>query len=145
MSGSVNEFQPVLLHVQSNDPILKIFVQEASNMFVTHDEFKDVQTDYYVIMKNLEGGLTFIYQVGDSLNYDYVSLNSDGSVVKGRVTDRANKVFEEARHALYEMLFALVVANDTHFRGYINKEMVIHGHGDAPSSGNVGLKINGSG
>ncbi|WP_265786560.1 hypothetical protein [Fodinibius salicampi] len=34
-----------------------------------------------------------------------------------------------------------MVTNSTHFRGYINKEMVVHGHGDAPKAGSVGIKI----
>jgi hypothetical protein len=38
-----------------------------------------------------------------------------------------------------------VVGDGTHFRGYINKEMMVHGHGDEPKAGSVGLRIKGQG
>lgn len=85
--------------------------------------------------------LSLVHHVQDAVNYDFVSLNSNGTITQGRINNGENTVFEEGRFENEGLMFARVVGNVTHFRGYVNREMKVHGHGDAPA----GLRINGEG
>jgi hypothetical protein len=55
------------------------------------------------------------------------------------------ELFEEGTADVSKLMFVRMVGNGGHFRGYINKKMVVHGHGKAPKAGAVGLKMEGSG
>ena len=61
------------------------------------------------------------------------------------MVDGQPEVFEQGQTDTSKPLYVRVVASGTHFRGYIDKQMVVHGHGDAPEAGGVGLKLEGSG
>ena len=37
------------------------------------------------------------------------------------------------------------VADQTHFRGYSDQVLVVHGHGNDPGTGPVGVRLNGTG
>lgn len=116
------------------------------NAFFTGDtSYETEQVDYYVNMDSFNGTVEFVTHVQDANNYDFVSVASDGTVKQGRMNNGEAMIFEEGSVETSQSLFVRVVGNGTHFRGYINEEMVVHGHGDAPAPGKVGLKLNGSG
>lgn len=37
------------------------------------------------------------------------------------------------------------MSDGTHFRGYVNKKLIVHGHDGEPKPGSVGLRITGKG
>lgn len=74
-----------------------------------------------------------------------MALSSDGTISQGRVSNGEREVFAEEQYTNSGMLFIRTVANGTHFRGYKDKEMVVHGYGDAPEAGKVGLRLAGNG
>ena len=83
--------------------------------------------------------------VQDESNFDFVSVASDGSVKQGRLVNGEEEVFEEGTTDASKSMFVRVVGNGDHFRGYINRKMVVHGHSDAPKAGSVGFKVEGKG
>jgi len=122
------------------------FSGENLSAFFTGDEsYETEQVDYYVDMSSFEGTAMFVTHVQDENSYDFVSVASDGTVKQGRMTNDEPEIFEEGTTDVSQSLFVRVVGNGAHFRGYINNEMVVHGHGDAPPPGSVGLKLDGSG
>lgn len=122
------------------------FSGDDINAFFTGPQsFKSEQIDYYVNMSSLDGTVSFVSHVQDANNYDFMSISSDGTVQQGRVSEGETTVFEEGSTRVGKPLFVRVVGNGTHFRGYVNDELVVHGHGEAPPAGPVGLKVNGSG
>jgi hypothetical protein len=104
-----------------------------------------VQVDYYLDMASFNGVVTLTNHVQGPSDYDYVSISSDGTVEQGRLQDGRRIIFEVGSADVSNPIFVRVVANGTHFRGYVDKQMVVHGHGDAPQPGSVGLKFEGDG
>lgn len=143
VEGSVQDMKPVITQVEP--PRLRLDASEQPTSFVTHDSYQNVQIDYYLNLDDLNGEVGLIHHLQDENNYDFVSLNSDGIIRQGRVQDGRTTIFEEGTFEPEGELFLRVVGDGTHFRGYVNREMKVHGHDDAPKSGNVGLKIRGNG
>lgn len=143
IEGAVNNLTPEI--TKANDEFyLKLNTSNGSNTFVTHNNYQNVQVDYYIDLSAFEGEIKLIHHFVDIQNYDFLSFNTSGDVTQGRVINSEHKIFDEKKD-ISDSKFFRVVANDTHFRGYINKEMAVHGHGDAPRSGSVGLNIEGEG
>lgn len=143
VEGSVQDLNPATISAES--PLLRLEASEQPNLFVTHDTFQGVQVDYYLNLDDLDGKVELIHHLQDANNYDFVSLSSDGSIRQGRIQNGDEIIFEEGSFEVNGELFLRVVGDGTHFRGYVNREMKVHGHGDAPESGYVGLKLQGSG
>lgn len=119
--------------------------ENLSAFFSSDTSYETEQVDYYVDMAGFDGTVFFVTHVQDESSYDFVSIASDGTVKQGRMANGEAKIYEEGNTDVSQPLFVRVVGNGTHFRGYINQEVVVHGHGDAPKTGSVGLKLDGSG
>ncbi|MDZ7806040.1 MAG: hypothetical protein U5K71_02865 [Gracilimonas sp.] len=143
LEGSVQGLKPAI--TQTEPPRLRLEASEQPNLFVTHDSYQNIQVDYYLNLDDLDGKVELVHHLQDANNYDFVSLNSDGIIRQGRIQNGSTTIFEEGAFEADGELFLRVVGDGTHFRGYINREMKVHGHDDAPESGSVGLKIQGSG
>jgi len=144
LEGSAVELQPTVVGSDGNH-LLKISVDSTTNLFVGKSSFQNVQVDYYLDLSDFEGDVSLVNHVQDAQHYDFVTLTSDGNISQGRVSDGNREVFAEESYSASGMLFIRTVGNGTHFRGYINKEMAVHGHGDPPDAGSVGLKLDGNG
>lgn len=122
------------------------FSGDDLNVFIAgQNSYKSEQVDYHVDMSSFEGTVLFVTHVKNVNNYDFVSIASDGTIQQGRINGVEQTVFEEGTTDTSAPLFVRVVGDGTHFRGYVNEEMIVHGHGDAPQPGRVGLKLEGSG
>jgi len=144
LEGSASQLQPTIV-TSDNNHLLKISVDSTTNFFVGKSSLQNVQVDYYLDLSDFEGNVSLVNHVQDAENYDFVTLSSNGSISQGRVSSGNRKVFAEESYSASGMLFIRTVGNGTHFRGYINKKMAVHGHGDAPGAGSVGLRLDGSG
>jgi hypothetical protein len=144
LEGSVSELQPTIVN-SGNNHLLKLSADSTTNFFVEKSSFQNVQVDYYLDLSDFNGDISLVNHVQDTQNYDFVALSSDGTISQGRVSEGNYEIFAEEPYSASGMLFIRTVGNGTHFRAYINKEMVVHGHGDAPEAGSVGLKLNGNG
>lgn len=144
LEGSASELKPTVANSNGNH-LLKLSSDSGANFFVGKDSFQNVQVDYYLDLSDFEGDLSLVNHVQDAQNYDFVTLSSEGSISQGRVSEGNREVFAKESYSASGMLFIRTVGNGTHFRGYINKEMAVHGHDNAPEAGRVGLRINGSG
>lgn len=125
--------------------ILQVSSENINQFIVSEESYQNVQVDYYLDMSEFEGTITLVNHLQDTSNYDYVSITSDGTVEQARVSGGETEVFETGNVDVSDPIFIRTVANGTHFRGYVDKEMIVHGHGDAPDAGSVGLKLDGSG
>lgn len=144
LDGSVQDLQPSVVNSGDNY-LLQLTLGSSPNFFTVRDTFQNVQVDYYLDLSNFDGEVELVNHVQDAQNYDFVSLSSDGTITQGRVTGGNRNIFGKESYLASGMLFVRTVVNGTHFRAYINKEMAVHGHGDAPQAGSVGLRLNGSG
>lgn len=143
--GSIEELDAEAVQINDNSYALQFSGDNLNGFFVSNDRYQNVQVDYYLDLSAFDGTVTLVNHVQDTDVFDYVSISSDGTVEQGRMENGQREIFEEGETDLSDPLFVRVVANGTHFRGYIDKEMIVHGHGDAPEPGNVGMKLDGSG
>lgn len=144
LEGSVQDLQPEVLQNEGNY-LLKLTADSTANFFVENRTVQNVQVDYNLDLSGFEGFVSLVNHAENNQNYDFVAIYSDGKITQGRVSNGEREVFAEERYSATGMMFFRTVANDTHFRAYINKEMAVHSHGDAPNAGRVGLKLNGTG
>ncbi|MEX2604811.1 MAG: DUF2231 domain-containing protein [Gracilimonas sp.] len=140
IEGSVQDLSPEVR--QGN---IKLETREETNFFVTHNNFQNVQVDTYLNIENLNGEIKFVHHVQDTQNYDFVSLHSNGTIRQGRMQDGETTIFEEGFFEPQGTQYLRIVSDGTHFRGYINREMKVHGHGAAPEQGAVGIRLEGNG
>ncbi|SMO64078.1 DUF2231 domain-containing protein [Gracilimonas mengyeensis] len=143
IEGSVQGLNPQI--VSGEESFLRLNASGETSFFVTNSDYQNVQIDYYLNLDDFSGEIELVHHVQDARNYDFVSLNSDGTIRQGRMQNGETTIFEEGTFDPEGRLFVRVVADGTHFRGYVNREMKVHGHGDAPQSGAAGMKLNGNG
>jgi uncharacterized membrane protein len=144
LEGSPQNIQPLVVN-NGDNYLLQLTSGSSPNFFTTREAFLNVQVDYYLDLSDFDGEVELVNHALDAQNYDFVTLNSNGTAVQGRITEGESTTFGEESYSASGMLFVRTVVNGTHFRAYINKEMAVHGHGDAPETGKVGLRLNGSG
>ena len=140
IEGSVQDLGPEVRQSR-----LELEAAEEPNFFVTHESSQNIQMDAYLNIEKLDGEIRLAHHVQDTQNYDFVSLNSNGTIYQGRIRDGETTLFEEGSFEPQGTLYLRVVADGTHFRGYIDREMKVHGHGDAPAAGAVGIRLEGNG
>jgi len=113
-------------------------------LFVAGDSLESVQVDLLLNADNFSGSIQLVHNVQDNSSYDFLSLQN-GTVQLGRVSAGKSKVFDEETTEVSGWVSLRVVGDGRHFRGYINEELVTHGHDDALPRGPVGIAIAGSG
>lgn len=145
LTGSLEEVNAEAVKTTSGSFVLSFNGENLNGFFVGHESYKTVQIDYYLDVSALEGMVMLTNNVQDESNFDFVSVASDGAVKQGRLVNGEEEIFEEGTTDVSKPMFVRVVGNGAHFRGYIDKEMVVHGHGDAPKAGGVGFKVVGDG
>lgn len=145
LTGNLDGVNAEAVQTNNGNYVLSFSGDNLNGFFVGHESYKTVQVDYYLDISALDGMVMLTNNVQDESNFDFVSVASDGAVKQGRLVNGEEELFEEGTTDVSKSLFVRVVGNGAHFRGYVNKEMVVHGHGDAPKAGGVGLKIKGSG
>lgn len=102
------------------------------------------QADVYVNVDDLDGELQILLHAQDAENYDYFSIDGTTAAL-GRMEGGTATVFEEQAVDASGWLFLRVFGGDGHFRGYVNGDLVAHGHDDDLPPGPFGLKVSGSG
>ncbi len=119
--------------------------ENLNGFFAGNRTYEKEQVNYNVDMSSFDGTVLFVNHLQNESSYDFVSIASDGTVKQGRMKDGKTTIFKEGSTDVSQPLFVRVVGNGEHYKGYINKEVVVHGHGDAQQPGTVGLKMEGSG
>ncbi|MDZ7773834.1 MAG: DUF2231 domain-containing protein [Balneolaceae bacterium] len=144
LQGGADDLRPAVVSNGDNH-LLRLDPTSSPVFFVTRDSVQDVQVDYWLDFSGFDGQISLVTHVRDAGNYDFVTLDTDGTISQGRVSDGSREVLAEESYDASGMLFIRTVGNGTHFRGYIDREMVVHGHGDAPETGSVGMRLDGRG
>jgi hypothetical protein len=77
-------------------------------------------------------------------SYDFLALNGSSSR-QGRVAGGERSTFASETAEMDRWRTARAAGDGTHFRGYVDGTMVVHGHGDVASTGVAGLRLDGTG
>lgn len=142
--GSAEDLQPTVIESGDNY-LLRVRPDSSVYLFTGQSTYKNVQVDLFLDITDFRGSVSLLHHLQNSRNYDFVELQSDGSISQGRVTGGEIRGFAGGTFSSGKKLFLRVVANGTHYRAYINKKLVVHGHGEAPRKGRIGLRIEGKG
>jgi len=96
-------------------------------------------------LSELTGSARLIHHMQDSISYHFMEV--EGEILRlGRISNGEQEILEEASFEQPIKEGSLrVVGSTTHFRGYVNNELVLHAHASAPSAGTAGLLIGGFG
>lgn len=113
-------------------------------MFVVPDTLGAVQVTAELNLDDFEGTVSLLHHAQDAQSYDYLTV--EGSTLRqGRRTDGGRSTFATGTAETEGWRTIRVAGDGTHFRGYVDGEMVVHGHGDAAAPGSVGLRLDGAG
>ena len=78
-------------------------------------------------------------------SYHFLEVDKD-QIRLGFITNGVQEIQEKfSLMKPIEMGEFRVVGSKTHFRGYFNGDLVVHGHGSEPETGSLGLAIQGKG
>ncbi|WP_457651429.1 DUF2231 domain-containing protein [Rhodocaloribacter sp.] len=138
------EGSPEDLSLEEQDGQLALTLEGGPVLFVTGDSLASIQGDVTLNLDRFNGSVRIVHHVHDAQNYNFLALE-DGKMRQGRVRDGVTEIFDEEEQTGNDWFTLRVVADGTHFRGYVNGKLVVHGHSDAPAPGPVGLRLEGSG
>jgi uncharacterized membrane protein len=124
----------VALALQPNAPVT----------FVVPDTLGAAQVIAVLSRDGFDGTVSLLHHVRGPHAYDYLAV--DGATLRqGRVVDGERSIFATGPAQGGGWQWIRAVGDGTHFRGYVDGEMVVHGHGDAAAPGPVGLRLEGTG
>ena len=143
LEGSADTLRTRLDTLDSGGVALAVTPQ-APATFVVPDTLGAVRVTAEVNLDQFEGGVALLHHVQGSRSYDYLTV--EGSTLRqGRRTDGNRSTFATGTAETEGWRTIRVVGDGTHIRGYVDGEMVVHGHGDAAAPGPVGLRLKGTG
>ena len=113
-------------------------------MFVVPDTLGDVQVEATLDPSAFDGTLMLVHHVQDAQTYDFLAL-TDSTMQLGRMEQGQRTVLDEGTVDASGWITVRATGDGDHFRGYVNDEMIAHGHGSPLAPGRVGLRLEGSG
>ena len=140
IEGSLKEISPMY----DQDESALMLHPEKEVVFVYDNKIKSVQVTAKINIDDFNGELELIHHFKDKNNYDFLGLKK-GEIYLSRKSNGELEVFEKDKFKGNGWLEIKVVSDGEHFRGYVNNKMIVHGHGDEPKPGSVGMKFSGTG
>ena len=117
--------------------------QKASCMF--KGQQGNVGVTATVKLEKPDAAVKLLHHSTGKDNYEFVAI--EGNMMKlGRVENGEEKILDSKEVTLPNDWFTLTVtAAGSHFKGYLNGEMITHGHADEMSPGMLGIVVSGNG
>lgn len=124
---------------------LSLRMEEAGTlMFVVPDTLDDVQVEAVLDPSAFEGTVFLVHHVRDAQTYDFLAL-TDSTMQVGRMQEGTATVFDEGTFVSSGWITVRATGDGDHFRGYVNDEMIAHGHAEPLPPGRVGMGVDGAG
>jgi hypothetical protein len=123
-----------------------IILQPNGNpvLFAREPSIQSLQFDLQMNLNAFDGTTRLVHHVQNTQNYHFMEIHgkkvSMGHIANGNASIENQDQFEGDG-----WLDVRLISDGTHFRGYINQKMVVHGHGKEPAPGLVGLSVRGKG
>lgn len=140
IEGSLKELSPMY----DQDESALMFHPEKEALFVYDNKIKGVQVTAKINIADFNGEVELIHNFIDKNNYDFLGIKN-GVISLSRKSNGEIETFEKAKFQNNGWLEIRVVSGGSHFRGYVNNKMIVHGHGGEPNPGSVGMKFSGTG
>lgn len=145
MGNPSGELRTRLVQTEDGTQVLSLrMVQTGRLLFVVPDTLGDVQVEAIINPSQFEGDVLLLHHVQDAQTYDYLALRGD-TLQLGRVRQGQQTVLDEGTFAAAGWISVRATGDGDHLRGYINDEMIAHGHADPLPPGRVGMGVEGQG
>ena len=144
LAGSGNDLQGTVVNESDGGSAIRIAAFGTPRIFTIGESLASVQIDATVNLDSLDGSLALLHNVRDADTYGFFSIEN-GAGVLGRSVSGKRTILERENATTGGTMRIRVVADRTHFRGYVNDKLVVHGHGDGLESGEVGIRFQGKG
>lgn len=145
MGNPSGELRTRLVDTGSAGQALSLRMERAGAlMFVAPDTLGSVQVEAVLDPSGFEGTISLVHHVQDAETYDFLAVTGD-TMQLGRMQDGARTVLDEGSFQASGWITVRATGDGSHFRGYVNDEMITHGHGQAMAPGRVGLRLEGQG
>jgi hypothetical protein len=105
---------------------------------------ESVQADVDFNADDFNGRVTLVHHVRDARNYHFLTLEQ-GMLRLGRMNNGTPEIMDSTPHDVKGWIALRVVGDRSHFRGYHEGTLLVHGHGSEPEPGAVGLRLEGTG
>jgi len=145
-AGMADDLNAEVQKDDSGNNVLVLNPVGSTTVFLFHTNFGNSGGEASFKLQGYKGDLKFVYHFKDESNYEYVSIN-DNTMELGRVFEGNKKVLDSKSYELAaadwnSLRFS---AAGEHFKGYLNDEMITHGHDEEMEPGFVGIMLNGTG
>jgi len=91
-----------------------------------------------------DGIVRLVHHFSNGDQYDFLEINPT-QLELGRIVDGKKQIFETAKTAISGEMILKAVGTEGHFRGYVNEELLTHGHGPDLPAGKLGIYFKGKG
>jgi hypothetical protein len=136
-----------LVDTDDGGRVLSLRMEQAGRVFfVVPDTLDNVQVEARIDPSQFGGDVLLLHHVQNAQTYDYLALRGNTMQI-GRVQDGTSTVLDEAPLELEAAGWITVRAtgDGEHFRGYVDDQMMVHGHTEPLPPGRAGMGVNGQG
>ena len=144
LDGTSGDVDVQFKTLEENEQVIELNITDKAILFIAGDNLASIQGEIEINLCNFSGSVALVHHLQDSINYDYFSIN-DNQFKLGRVKNGADETISEKSAAHDCWVNLRVVGDGRHFRGYLNDELLLHGHAKDFPPGVNGLRIDGSG
>ena len=141
--GNVTEVNPSVVN-DSGNHVLTFNMQNSTALFTAGKSIESVQADVQLNLDSFNGTFMLVHHVQDSMNYDFISI-VNSQLILGRMQNSSEEILSEETVKTKGWFSLRTVGDGSHYRGYIDEKMIIHGHTDELPPGPVGFFVHGSG
>lgn len=151
VGGSLGDLSPAYNNADSS-LVLQSHKDTLEKGFVYNSNMRNVEVIAEVNLDNFDGELRLVHHYINKNNYGFLGLLTDLAEEDSRreisLTRKNNgeiEIMEQGKFQTKGWIEVKVIGSGSHFRGYINNELLVHGHGSEPEPGNIGLILSGYG
>ncbi|SHK04668.1 DUF2231 domain-containing protein [Rhodothermus profundi] len=132
------------LSLEAGPDELRLTLADQTLLFTGPGTLSGTEITVRLHRDSLQGIVRLVYHLQDANNYDFLEIGP-ARIRQGRLVAGQERLFDEAPLPETGWLEVRAIAYGTHFRGYVNGQMRVHGHGSAARPGPAGLYLRGSG
>lgn len=149
--GSLDDLSPVY-NSEDSSLVLQSHKDTNETGFIYNSNLENVEVIAEINLDNFDGGVRLVHHYKNKNNYDFLGLLTDlaeedkrSEISLSRKNNGELEIMEQGEFQTKGWIEVKVVSGGSHFRGYINNELFVHGHGSEPEPGNIGLILSGYG
>ena len=125
-------------------PELDIRLDDARALLLVPRPFGNLSLEAELNADGFRGEVLLVYHFSDTTRYDFLAVRPDALVLGRQEGDRVSKFSEKAAAASGWHRFK-TVSSAGHYRGYLDNQLIVHGHGRDLPAGRAGLLLRGTG